>query len=75
VQIAADNGADPVEVRSDSRLAIAAVEHEAPADAALAAHVRDIRAAARGFSAVRWRWHPRGHNEAADALVRVLLWP
>jgi ribonuclease HI len=75
LQIAADNGADPVEVRSDSRLAIAAVEHEAPADAALAAHVRDIRAAARGFSAVRWRWHPRGHNEAADALVRVLLWP
>ena len=27
-----------------------------------------------GFSAVRWRWHSRGDNEAADALVRRLLW-
>ena len=48
---------------------------EAPADAALAALVREIRAAAREFSGVRWRWHPRGDNEAADELVRLLLWP
>jgi ribonuclease HI len=75
LQLAAAEGADPVEVRSDSRLAIAALEHETPADAVLATLVRDIRALARDFSAVRWRWHPRGDNEAADALVRVLLWP
>jgi len=24
---------------------------------------------------VRWRWHARSGNEAADALVRQLLWP
>jgi ribonuclease HI len=75
LELAAAEGADPVEVRSDSQLAIAAMEHDAPADAALAALVGDIRAAAREFSAVRWLWHPRGENEAADALVRVLLWP
>lgn len=75
LRLAAAAGADPVEVRSDSRLAIAAVEHDAPADAALAALVGEIRAAARGFSAVRWRWHPRRENAAADALVRGLLWP
>ena len=75
LELATAERADPVEVRSDSRLAIAAVEHEVPTDAALAALVRDIRAAAGDFSAVRWRWHPRGDNEAADALVRRLLWP
>jgi hypothetical protein len=37
--------------------------------------VHEIRAATAGFSAVRWRWHPRGANESADALVRALLWP
>jgi ribonuclease HI len=75
LRLAAAEGADPVEVRSDSRLAIAAVTQATPADAALADLVREIRAAAGGFSAVRWRWHPRGENEAADALVRRLLWP
>jgi ribonuclease HI len=34
-----------------------------------------VRAAADAFTAVRWRWHPREANEAADALVRDLLWP
>jgi hypothetical protein len=29
---------------------------------------------ARGFSAVRWTWHPRACNGAADLLVRELLW-
>jgi ribonuclease HI len=75
LELATAQQADPVEVRSDSRLAIVAVERTAPADAALAALVHDIRAAAGAFSAVRWRWHPRGENEAADALVRLLLWP
>jgi ribonuclease HI len=75
LELATAQRADPVEVRSDSQLAIAAVERAMPADATLAALVGDIRAAARDFSAVRWRWHPRGENEAADALVRLLLWP
>jgi ribonuclease HI len=75
LELATDQGADPVEVCSDSRLAITGLVQQAPADAVLAALVREIRASARRFSAVRWRWHPRGDNEAADELVRLLLWP
>jgi ribonuclease HI len=75
LELAAAHGADPLEIRNDSRLAIAAVQGAAPADPELARLVRDIRAVARRFSAVRWRWHPRRDNEAADALVRELLWP
>jgi ribonuclease HI len=75
LELAVAQGADPVEVRSDSRLAIAALARDTPADAALAALVLEIRAAASDFSAVRWRWHPRSDNHAADALVRLLLWP
>jgi ribonuclease HI len=74
LELATANGADPIEVRSDSQLAIAAVEHSVPDDARLAALVRQIHSAAHAFSAVRWRWHSRGANEAADALVRELLW-
>ncbi|HEX5620585.1 MAG TPA: reverse transcriptase-like protein [Solirubrobacteraceae bacterium] len=74
LELASAHGADPVEVCSDSRLAIAALEGTAPVDKELAGLVRDIRAAARRFAAVRWRWHPRADNEAADALVRDLLW-
>jgi ribonuclease HI len=74
LELAGAHGADPIDVCSDSRLAIAALEGAAPVDDELAALVRDIRAAARGFTAVRWRWHPRADNEAADALVRDLLW-
>ena len=73
--LAAAHGADPLEVRSDSRLAIAAVRGATPADAGLAALAAEVRAAAAGLSDVRWRWHPRHQNEAADALVRRLLWP
>ena len=73
--LAGAHGADPLEVRSDSRLAIEALQGATPADAALAALVAEIRVAAGGFSAIRWRWHPRQANEAADALVRRLLWP
>ena len=69
--LAAAHGADPVEIRSDSQLAIAALE----GDEAATPLVADIRAAAAAFSAVRWRWHPRGDNAAADELVRALLWP
>ena len=75
LELAAAERADPVEVRSDSRLAIAAIEGSEPADRELAALAGEVRAAAEAFSAVRWHWHPRGENEAADALVRRLLWP
>jgi ribonuclease HI len=65
--LAAAHGADPVEVRSDSQLAIAALDAGAGDD--------EVRAAASGFTEVRWRWHPRAENEIADALVRAALWP
>jgi ribonuclease HI len=70
----AARGVDSVEVCSDSRLAIAAVSGRRPTDANLAALAGEIAVAARGFSAVRWTWHPRAHNDAADLLVRELLW-
>jgi ribonuclease HI len=73
--LAAAHGADPLEVRNDSRIAIAAVTGATPGDARLAALVAEIRTAAGHFGAIRWRWHPRRENEAADALVRALLWP
>jgi len=68
LQLAQRHGVDQVEVRSDSQLAIDALTRGAPA-------AEEVIAAARAFTAVRWRWHPRGANEAADALVRALLWP
>jgi len=75
LDLAAAHQADPIEVRSDSQLAIAALGSETPAAVEHAQLVREIREAAGAFIAVRWRWHPRGANEAADALVRDLLWP
>jgi ribonuclease HI len=72
--LAIAHGVDPIEVCSDSRLAIAALESRAPADPGLAALVEDIRMMAATFSSVRWRWHPRADNDVADALVRDLLW-
>jgi ribonuclease HI len=74
LELAAAHGADPIEVRSDSQLAIAALGSETPAAVEHAQLVLEVRAAAKAFSAVRWRWHPRDANEAADALVRELLW-
>jgi len=74
LELAGAHGADPIEVCSDSRLAIAALEGNTPVDEELGALVRDIGAAAVHFATVRWRWHPRADNEAADALVRDLLW-
>ncbi|HET6546954.1 MAG TPA: reverse transcriptase-like protein [Solirubrobacter sp.] len=73
--LAAQHGADPLEIRSDSQLAITALDGGEPAAPELAAFVHEIRAATTKLSAVRWRWHPRGENERADALVRALLWP
>jgi ribonuclease HI len=75
LELAAARRADPIEIRSDSQLAVKALQGAAPADPDLAQLVREVRAAADGFAEVRWRWHPRGENEAADALVRRLLWP
>ena len=74
LELAAAHGADPLEVCSDSRLVIAALDGREPVDAELAALVDDIRVVAGRLGAVRWRWHPRAENEAADALVRELLW-
>ena len=60
-------GAAEIEVRSDSRLAIDRLRGgDGP---------EDVLEAARAFTDVRWVWHPRAANEAADALVRELLWP
>jgi ribonuclease HI len=73
--LALAHAVDPVEVCSDSRLAIAALDGSAPADPGLAALVEDIQLMAATFSSVRWRWHPRAENEVADELVRDLLWP
>jgi ribonuclease HI len=73
-ELAAAHRVDPLELRSDSQLAIEAVQGRQPADARLAALVSEIHAAAGGFSAVAWRWHPARANEPADALVRALLW-
>ena len=74
LELAAAHGADPVEIRSDSQLAIAAVVHQRPGDVVLARLVDDIRLRSRAFSAVRWTWHPRADNELPDAMVRELLW-
>jgi ribonuclease HI len=74
LSLALARGHDEIEVCSDSRLAIAAIEGRTPDDPGLAALVADIEAIAGGFAAVRWHWHPRAANEVADALVRELLW-
>jgi ribonuclease HI len=66
--MAVEAGVSEVEVRCDSLLAIRAIE----GGAVVAQPVID---AARALGSVRWRWHPRTENEAADALVRDLLWP
>jgi len=73
--LAAAHGVDPLEVRCDSQLAVTALSTATPVAVELARVVADVRAAAAAFTSVRWRWHPRSANEAADALVRELLWP
>jgi ribonuclease HI len=75
LDLALGQGVDPIELRSDSRLAIEALTRETPVHAGLASIVDDIRDAASRFTVVRWRWHPRSANQEADALVRQLLWP
>src|SRR5215213_5613748 len=59
LELARARGVESVEVRCDSQLAVKAIRAGAP----VAAPVLD---AARGFRSVRWVWHPRGENEAAD---------
>jgi ribonuclease HI len=68
LELASAHGIDALEVCSDSRLAVTAIERGDGAPAAA------VRAAATRFARVTWRWHPRAENEAADALVRALLW-
>jgi ribonuclease HI len=68
LELALAHGIAAVEVCSDSRLAVEAIER-GDGEPAVA-----VRAAAARFSRVTWRWHPRAENEAADALVRALLW-
>jgi ribonuclease HI len=68
LELAAAEDVSELEVRCDSQLAIRAISQGADVAA-------PVLAAAARFDDVRWRWHPRGENEAADALVRALLWP
>ena len=68
LELARSCGVEEVEVRCDSQLAVRAIRAGAPVAA-------PVLEAARGFGSVRWVWHPRDENEAADALVRELLWP
>jgi ribonuclease HI len=74
LDLAREHGAEPLEVRSDSQLAIAALRAQTPVADELAAVVAQVREAANGRD-VRWTWHGRRQNELADALVRELLWP
>jgi ribonuclease HI len=75
LELAAEHGAGPVEVCSDSQLAIAGVRGAGPADPLLAALADQARAAAAALPSVRWTWHPAALNVAPDRLVRELLWP
>ena len=75
LELAQAHDIDLIEVRSDSQLAIAALDSGTPVAGDLAPVVRDVRAAAQRFTAVRWCWHPRSLNDAADSQVRALLWP
>ncbi|HEU0316146.1 MAG TPA: reverse transcriptase-like protein [Solirubrobacteraceae bacterium] len=63
-------GVGRLEVRSDSRLVIERMRGEsAPAGVGLGELVRRSRDAAERIGTVRFRWVPRDHNRAADALV------
>ena len=68
LELALAHGIAALELCTDSRLAVEAIERGDGAPAAA------VRAAAARFARVTWRWHPRAENEAADALVRALLW-
>ena len=75
LSLAALHGVSELEVRSDSQLAIAALGSSTPVAVEHAGLVREALVAAGALGTVRWRWHPRTANEAADELVRLLLWP
>jgi ribonuclease HI len=70
LELAAAHQLDPVEVRSDSRIAIDALAGGAGDDQRAA----EVGGAAARFGEVRWVWHPRADNELVDALVRAELW-
>jgi ribonuclease HI len=74
LELAAQRGLRVLEVRSDSKLALAGVQGAELTDPVLEDLARRVRAAADAFSEVSWTWHPRAENDAADALVRDLLW-
>src|SRR5206468_1600764 len=77
LKLAQRHGADPLEVRSDSQLAIAALQRETASESAL---VRDIRAQARGIGAVRCApsstktcgvtWAPSARATSCDSSCR-----
>ena len=75
LSLAALHAVEEVEVRSDSQLAITALRSSTPVAVEHAGLVREALDAAAELRSVRWRWHPRTANEAADELVRALLWP
>ena len=74
LELAGAHNADPIDVCSDSRLAIAGVQGPGPDRPDLSALAALVRAAAGQFAEVGWLWHPRAQNREADALVRDLLW-
>jgi ribonuclease HI len=74
LSLAAAHEVDELEVRCDSQLAISALRSTTHA-VEHAGLVQEVRDAASKLGVVRWRWHPRTANEAADELVRALLWP
>jgi ribonuclease HI len=74
LELAAQRGLRELEVRSDSKLALAGVQGGELTDPVLDELAQAVRAAAGAFSEVTWTWHPRAENDAADALVRDLLW-
>jgi ribonuclease HI len=66
LELAARHGVSAVEICCDSQIAVAAaVRGDAPAP---------IAVAAGALATVTFRWLPRAENDAADALVRALLW-
>jgi ribonuclease HI len=70
LDLAAAHEQDPLEVRSDSQIAIDALAEPGRDDPRAA----EVGEAAARFGDVRWVWHPRAENELADALVRAELW-
>ena len=70
LQRAADLGATPVEVRSNSKLVIEMLSTRMPATlAGLLGDEQDLKTLVRRFCAVSFRWIPRARNEGAEELA------